>query len=305
MTTKNSHDRSVQQRVGNLARERRLSRDDAFTAYVMDRLLFRLGRSRHAAGFFLKGGLLVAERLGEPYRFTRDIDLLRKRGPAKPDDLRKKFRDIVSIKCDDGIHFDPDEVRAVIAEREKEGYEGIRVMLKASLGPNEIDIKVDIGFGDAIVQPTRRIFLRPFLDEDPPAQVYAYHVESVIAEKIETIIDKWPAIQHRLKDILDVATMAATEEFVGAAVITSLRMTLERRQTEPDTEQIDDLAAKLRGKRWATDWATMLKEKAVARASDLGESVSMFVRFVRPLLVALRDGRSPGQWPPGGPWSVA
>lgn len=303
MTTKDSRDRSVQQRVANLGQERKLSRKDAFAAYAMDRLLYRLGRSRHARAFLLKGGILVAELMDAPYRFTRDIDLLRKRGPAKPDDLRAKFRDIASVGCDDGVQFDPDEVRAAVARRETEGYEGVQVTLKARVGPNEIDIKVDIGFSDAIAQLARRIALRPFLSDDPPAQVYAYQVESVLAEKIQTLISKWPAVAHRLKDILDVATLAASEAFEGDSVLASLRATFERRRTDPDLEQLDAITTKLRGKRWETDWATMHKEKAVVRAADLKETLVMFERFVRPLLTALHGGRSPGRWPPGGPWA--
>lgn len=303
MTAKDPRDRSVQQRVANEGQERKLSRKDAFAAYAMDRLLYRLGRSRHAKAFLLKGGILVAELMEAPYRFTRDIDLLRKRGPAKPDDLRVKFREIASLDCDDGVQFDPDEIRAVVARRETEGYEGVQVTLKARVGPNESDIKVDIGFGDAFAQ--RRIALRPFLADDPQAQVYAYQVESVLAEKIQTIISKWPAVAHRLKDILDVATLAATEAFEGDSVLSSLRATFERRRTAPDLEQLGDIVAKLRGKRWETDWATLLREKSVVSAADLRETVEMFERFVRPLLAALDDDRSPGNWRPGGPWAPA
>ena len=72
--------RSINQLVGNRGSERGLSRNDAFTAYVMDRLLYRIGRSKHAKEFYLKGGILVANLVGSPHRFTRDIDLLRRHG---------------------------------------------------------------------------------------------------------------------------------------------------------------------------------------------------------------------------------
>ena len=74
MSRKSSTERSVNQRVGNAAREHKLIRIDAFVAYVMDRLLDRLGRSSQADEFYLKGGVLVANLVAEPYRFTRDID---------------------------------------------------------------------------------------------------------------------------------------------------------------------------------------------------------------------------------------
>lgn len=74
--------RAISQRVANEGRARGLSHEDAFTATAMDRVLYRLGRSRHARGFLLKGGVLVSSLLDAPYRLTRDIDLLRRRGPA-------------------------------------------------------------------------------------------------------------------------------------------------------------------------------------------------------------------------------
>ena len=97
--------RSINQAVGNRGRERGLDRNDAFTAYVMDRLLQRLGSSRYARDFYLKGGLLVANLVDAPHRFTRDIDLLRRRGRPSPDELREVFREIVAIPAPDGITF--------------------------------------------------------------------------------------------------------------------------------------------------------------------------------------------------------
>ena len=80
MSKRQRDDKSISQRVANRGRERRLSRDDAFTAYAMDRLLCRLGKSSQASEFFLKGGVLVAQLIRAPHRFTRDIDVLRGHG---------------------------------------------------------------------------------------------------------------------------------------------------------------------------------------------------------------------------------
>ena len=72
MSERRGDDKSISQRVSNRGRERRLGRDDAFTAYVMDRLLCRLGKSSQASEFILKGGVLVAWLVQAPHRFTRD-----------------------------------------------------------------------------------------------------------------------------------------------------------------------------------------------------------------------------------------
>ncbi|WP_224191275.1 nucleotidyl transferase AbiEii/AbiGii toxin family protein [Nannocystis pusilla] len=212
----------------------------------MDRLLYRLGRSRHAKRFYLKGGLLVANFLENPHRFTRDIDMLCKHAPAKPDAIRQKFREVVAVKVDDGILFEPDGVRAEIARRELEGYEGVTVWIRAEVGNVVVDLKIDIGFGDAVIPDPRHIELKSFLSGDPPPRVYAYPLGPVLAEKIETIVAKFPAIEHRLKDILDVVTLTGAQS-VPEDLLASLRATFERRGTRPDLMVLDDMRTELRG----------------------------------------------------------
>ena len=306
MSRRGDKSRSVRQRVGNRGKERGLSRNDMFTAYVMDRLLHRLGRSRHSADFYLKGGLLVANLVGQPHRFTRDIDVLRRHGSPSPDDLRGIFRDIVSVPADDGVLFAAQGVRAVAAEHDEDGYDGVKVFVRATVAGHEVDVRVDVGFGDAVVPPAGRRSLTPFLAGDEPARVFAYAAEPVIAEKVETLIAKFPVVLHRLKDILDVVTLAETEGFDGTLLTGSLRATFDRRGTRIDVEVIDDMHEIVTQRAWTTGWATMLREKAVAQPTGLREAIEQFDAFVRPLLQSLASGSAPpARWSPGGPWEYA
>ena len=84
--------------------------------------------------------------------------------------------------------------------------------------------------------------------------------------------------------------MSALETVQHASVVASLRATLERRGSEPDVRVLDDMRTELRGKKWEIDWATMRREKVVAGEMTLQMAVERFDLFVRPLLVALRDG---------------
>jgi hypothetical protein len=302
MSPKRGKDRSVSQRVGNRGRERRLSRDDALTAYAMDRLLCRLGKSPQASEFFLKGGVLVAHLVAAPHRFTRDIDVLRRHGPADPEDIRQRFREVAAVRLDDGVDFDPDGVRAVVADHDEDGYDGVKVFLRARVAGHAFDVRVDIGFGDALEPPAARIQLEPFLADDEPARLLAYEPGPVLAEKIETILSKFPVIQHRLKDLLDVVAISATLDFDGEQLVASLRATLDRRGTRADPRVLDDMRSELTGRRWQVDWATMLREKAVAQPVELPEAIARFDAFVRPLLGAVGGGAAPGSWVRGGPW---
>lgn len=295
--------KAISQRVANEGRARGLRREDAFTAYAMDRVLFRLGRSRHARGFILKGGVLVASLLDEPYRFTRDIDVLRRRGPPDPDDLRERFRQVVAITVDDGLTFGSDATHAAPAVREEDGYDGVRVTIRGALGRQEVTVRIDIGFGDAVVPPSSRVKLPSFLPDDAQPRVWAYGIEPIIAEKVETLIGKFPAVRHRLKDLLDVIVLAERSSLSGEGTLASLRATFSRRGTTADLRVLDDMRADLGGRAWTSAWATMAREKRVVDAPGLLDALARFDAFVRPLLLALRDGRpAPGSWEAGGPW---
>lgn len=300
-----SRGRSVGQKVSNRGRERRLGRDDAFTAYVMDRLLYRLGRSRHRTEFLLKGGVLVANLLDAPHRFTRDIDVLRRHGRPSPDDLRQMFREIVAVQVDEGVQFDPAGVRAVATDHGEDGYDGVKVFVRAKVGRHAVDVRVDVGFGDAVVPPAARRRLSPFLEDDEPARVFAYLPGPVVAEKVETLVSGFPAVLHRLKDILDVVSLASAHSFDGVELLASFRATFDRRGTPADVLVLDDLRDLAGDRSWATAWATMLREKAVTSPVDLREAVERLDGFVRPLLEALGGAEAgvPGRWDAGGPWS--
>jgi len=303
MTKRKRTPESIHQLVGNRGSERGLGRNDAFTAYVMDRLLYRLGRSKHAGEFYLKGGLLVANLVDSPHRFTRDIDLLRRHGRPSANDLRKMFRDIVSVTAKDGITFSATGVRAVEADHDEDGYDGVKVFVRAHVERREVEVRIDIGFGDAVVPPASRMSLAPFLEEDEPATVLAYDAGPVIAEKVETLLSKFPVVLHRLKDILDVITLSDTRSFDGADLAASLRATFVRRGTEPDLRVLEDMHEVVGDRRWQTAWASMLHEKAVIDPIDLRAAIDQFDGFIRPILQVLAgDETTPGRWERGGPW---
>lgn len=301
-TTKPKTARSVHQRVGNAARDRGLDRDDAFVAYAIDRFLYRLGSSSQAKEFALKGGVLIANLVDEPFRFSRDLDTLRRRGPPEPDDIRARFTKVAAIHADDGLTFG--KVRAVAAERATDDYDGVKVNVAVTVEGQTVELRIDIGFGDAVEPPTERIELAAFLRGDPPAVVHAYRAGSVIAEKVQTVMSKFPVIAHRLKDILDVVVLADRLAF-DETLIVSMQATFARRGTRAQVQTLDDMGSELRGRKWESEWTAMIKDKRVRNSPSLADAVRRFDEFVRPLVVALaaNDGTNPGKWPPAGPWS--
>ena len=175
------------------------------TRYAVERFLYRLSRSRHAEKFVLKGAVLFAVWARQPYRPTRDIDLLAW-GDSSPDALRSLFQEICTIDVpDDALRFENDSIR--ISEiREEQDYPGQRVQLTAMLGKARIPLQVDIGFGDAVFPPPA-VVRYPTLLDLPAPEIRAYPKEAVIAEKFQAIVALGRG-NSRMKDYADLYTMA-------------------------------------------------------------------------------------------------
>jgi len=140
---------SIRQRLRNELRARGEDVTLGLPRYAVERLLYRLGRSRHRERFVLKGATLFAI-WGTAYRPTRDVDFAGY-GSADPQDVIAAFREICNTPDDvDQLAFDTETITAEPI-RDGSEYDGLRIKLRARLGESDIPIQVDVGFGNAIV----------------------------------------------------------------------------------------------------------------------------------------------------------
>lgn len=165
-----------------LARSQGRNTQQLFELYIHERFLARLPESRFADKLVLKGGMLLA--VLDVRRGTRDADMLA-RGLANDErSLRDAIGEIASIPMADGVEFDTTAI-SVATIREGAEYEGIRLTLPASLGGAELKLRLDLSFGDP-VEPRRIDY--PTLLGDPDIPLLGYPLESVIAEKVDTMM---------------------------------------------------------------------------------------------------------------------
>ncbi len=82
--------------------------------------------------------------------------------------------------------------------RVEDEYNGFRVSLEARLENARIPLKVDLTTGNEIT-PKEVVYTFDLLLEDRSIDVLAYNVETVIAEKLETIISRGIA-NTRMRD---------------------------------------------------------------------------------------------------------
>jgi len=219
---------SIRQRLLNLAQERNDDFGLVLTKYGLERMLFRLSKSKYRDTFILKGALLFELWTRERYRATRDADFLAK-GDNTPDRFVEIFREISAIEVeDDGLRFDRKTVKA---ERIKEDadYEGVRVTFTAFLEKAQIPIQIDIGFGDAI-RPGPVETDYPTLLDLPSPRLLTYPRETVVSEKLEAMV-KLGIANTRMKDFHDLHSLSNTFEFDGNALVDAVRATFGRRGT--------------------------------------------------------------------------
>jgi hypothetical protein len=172
----------------------------------------------------------------QPYRATRDLDLLR-RGDGSFEAIISDLRSVVSGPAPaDGVVFDGAHV-TVEAIRAEDEYAGTRAKLPARCGTARLALQIDMGLGDSVWPPPERCSYPTLLD--PPApDVLAYPREAVVAEKLEALVVLGDR-NSRFKDFFDLHYLATRFQFDLPTLAEAVRRTFERRNTPiPSDEPI-------------------------------------------------------------------
>ena len=219
---------SVRARLLDRARAERSDFQILLTRYALERLLYRLSVSPHRDRFILKGAMLFVTWVANPFRPTRDLDLLGS-GDNDTEAIAETFRVICAQPvADDGVIFDVAALEAAPIREEAE-YGGVRVRTTATIDGARIPIQVDIGFGDAITPAPVEIDYPTLLDAPAP-HLRVYPVETVVAEKFEAMVTLGIA-NTRLKDFYDLWLIAQTFKFGRSTLSDAVQRTFERRRT--------------------------------------------------------------------------
>ena len=167
--------------------------------YLMERLLERVSLSKYRDNFVLKGGLLVSSLVGVDMRSTMDVDTTVKSLPMNKKSVQKILEEIMAIEVEDGVSFRISKVQDIMEGHE---YEGLRFMIECSMDRLKQTIKIDISTGDEIT-PGAIEYKLPLIIEDRSIDLWAYNLETLLAEKLETIIVRAEA-NTRMRDFYDI-----------------------------------------------------------------------------------------------------
>ena len=196
--------------------------------YAMERFLERVALSKYKDNFILKGGMLVSAMVGLQNRATMDIDTTIRNLPLDVEHARQIVEEIAAVSIDDNIRFEIKDVSNIMDEAE---YGGVRLSLDAFLDTTKIPLKIDISTGD-VITPAEITYRYKLMFEQRYISLWAYTLETVLAEKIETVLSR-TIFNTRLRDFYDLYILQnAGMEINTKTLANALKATCRKRSSE-------------------------------------------------------------------------
>ncbi len=174
--------------------------------YMMERLLERISVSRYRDNFILKGGMLVSSLVGVDMRTTMDIDTTIRALPLTQEKAKAFLEKIMAIDLEDNVSFRITKIEDIMEGHE---YEGFRFHIEGVLEKLRQTIKIDISTGDAII-PAAVKYELPLILENRKIGLWAYNMETLLAEKLETVMTRAEA-NTRMRDFYDIYILTRQE----------------------------------------------------------------------------------------------
>ena len=216
---------SLKARIRGLARTNKVPAQAVLQSYMLERLLERVSLSRFKNSFILKGGLLISSMIGINNRTTMDMDATVKNYPLTEESIHALLLEVCAISIADGVSMEIYNVESIRAEDE---YGGFRVSLNATY--DEIiraPLKVDITTDD-IITPGAVTHQFATLFDNRYIELWAYNIETVLAEKYETILRRG-VLNTRARDFYDVYSLYGTKAFDHEILRHAILATVEKR----------------------------------------------------------------------------
>jgi len=232
--------RQLKDLIRNLSKKKSADAQILMRNYMMERFLERISLSEYKNQFILKGGMLVAAMVGLDARATMDLDATIKGTNVSVEDVEMIISQIISIPLDDGVSF---RVKRISEIMEEADYPGVRVNMETKFDGVITPLKIDISTGD-IITPREIKYNFNLMLENRTIEVWAYNLETVLAEKLETVISR-NVTNTRMRDFYDIYILQKLygEQLSKDVLRDALVATAKKRETleQIETEDIDEV----------------------------------------------------------------
>jgi predicted nucleotidyltransferase component of viral defense system len=193
-------------KIKNLALQKHVPAQAILQNFMLERLLERISLSKYKDMVILKGGMLIASMVGIDSRTTMDMDATLRGYPLMEETIRSALSEICAIPLGDEVILELDHIASI---REDDEYGGFRVAIIARYESINTPLKIDITTGDIITPDAIRYAFHSNF-ENKNIEVWAYNVETILAEKVETILRR-SVLNTRPRDFYDVYIIMKTQ----------------------------------------------------------------------------------------------
>ena len=232
--------RQLKDLIRNLSKKKSADAQILVRNYMMERFLERISLSEYKNQFILKGGMLVAAMVGLDARATMDLDATIKGTNVSVEDVEMIISKIISIPLNDGVSF---RIKRISEIMEEADYPGVRVSMETKFDGVITPLKIDISTGD-IITPREIKYNFKLMLENRTIEVWAYNLETVLAEKLETVISR-NVTNTRMRDFYDIYILQKLygEQLSKDVLRDALVATAKKRETleQIETEDIDEV----------------------------------------------------------------
>lgn len=200
---------SLKGRIKNYAKKNSIAAQVVLQNYMFERFLERLSVSEYSEKFVIKGGMLIAALVGLNTRATMDLDTTLRNLPLTDEKISMAISSICAIDLNDDVSF---KIGSVEPIRKDDVYGGYCVRLDAIYDTIITPLSIDVSTGDIITPDAVKYELEGIFEEDIRFSLWGYNIETVLAEKVETILSRG-IFTTRPRDFYDVYIIGKTQEY--------------------------------------------------------------------------------------------
>lgn len=230
---------SLMDKSKNLAIKYNITLNEVLQNYMFERILERLSVSQYKNNFILKGGLLLSSIMGISTRTTMDMDTSVKGINLTDTELYKILKEILDINIGDNVKF---QIINSTPIREEDDYGGLKYNIVAIFDNLRVNLSIDIATGDTIT-PKEIEYNYKMLFEDRKLQIMTYNIESIIAEKFQTVVSRG-ILNSRMKDYYDLYYLITYKKFSKENLKQAITKTFEKRNT--NLKEIENTLSKIK-----------------------------------------------------------
>lgn len=249
--------------------------------FFFEHVLMRLEKSKYRDNIILKGGVLLSSIIGEDLRTTKDIDATLKSLPLNIDSIRNIFEGILTIDIDDNVNFEIVNIKDIGLEDE---YGGFRINVKGTFDKIRTNFFIEITTGD-IITPREIRYKYNSIFEDKKINIMAYTIETIIAEKFESIISK-NITTTRAKDFYDLCMLMNKhkKDINNKNLVKAIENTFTKRNTEFNIDNFKEIVEILKEsnalKKVFTDYQSKLEYTKEVSFDDTIKAINEIINIL-------------------------